>query len=42
MATAGETVAIEVDRIVEVGDLDPEVIVTPCIFVDRVYARNCP
>ena len=40
MATAGETVAIEVDRIVEVGDLDPEVIVTPCIFVDRVYARS--
>jgi 3-oxoadipate CoA-transferase alpha subunit len=40
MATAGETVAIEVDRIVEVGDLDPEAIVTPCIFVDRVYARS--
>jgi len=40
MATAGETVAIEVDRIVDVGDLDPEAIVTPCIFVDRVYARS--
>ena len=42
MATAGETVAVEVDSIVEVGDLDPEAIVTPCIFVDRVYVRNRP
>jgi 3-oxoadipate CoA-transferase, alpha subunit len=39
MATAAGTVAVEVDRIVEVGDLDPEGIVTPCIFVDRVFAR---
>jgi 3-oxoadipate CoA-transferase, alpha subunit len=40
MATAGETVAVEVDRIVELGELDPEAIVTPCIFVDRVFARG--
>ncbi|MGY4281442.1 3-oxoadipate CoA-transferase alpha subunit [Bradyrhizobium sp. LM2.7] len=40
MATAGRTVAVEVDRVVEVGDLDPEAIVTPCIFVDRVFARS--
>ncbi len=39
MATAGEVVAVEVDRIVEIGTLDPEAIVTPCIFVDRVFAR---
>jgi 3-oxoadipate CoA-transferase, alpha subunit len=39
MATAGTTVAVEVDEIVEAGALDPEAIVTPCIFVDRVYAR---
>ena len=37
MATAGATVAVEVDEVVDVGALDPEVIVTPCIFVDRVY-----
>lgn len=37
MATAAETVAVEVDRIVEVGELDPETIVTPCIFVNRVF-----
>lgn len=40
MATAGDTVAVEVDRIVDVGDLDPESIVTPCIFVDRVFTRS--
>jgi len=37
MATAGDTVAIEVDEILEAGALDPESIVTPCIFVDRVF-----
>lgn len=42
MATAAETVAVEVDEIVEIGALDPESIVTPCIFVDRVFARTCP
>ena len=40
MATAAQTVAVEVDRIVEVGELDPESIVTPCIFVDRVFAKS--
>lgn len=39
MATAGGTVAIEVDEIVEPGVLDPEIIVTPCIFVDRVCRK---
>ena len=34
---AGLTVA-EVDRVVELGDLDPELIVTPGIFVDRVVS----
>ncbi|WP_213775816.1 3-oxoacid CoA-transferase subunit A [Bradyrhizobium sp. dw_78] len=40
MATAATTVAVEVDEIVEVGTMDPEAIVTPCIFVDRVYMRK--
>jgi 3-oxoacid CoA-transferase len=35
-ATAARTVVAEVDEIVEPGDLDPESIVTPGIFVDRV------
>jgi 3-oxoacid CoA-transferase A subunit len=36
MATAADTVIVEVDEIVEVGALDPEAIVTPSIFVDRI------
>jgi 3-oxoadipate CoA-transferase alpha subunit len=36
MATAARTVAVQVDRLVEVGDLDPEVVVTPGIYVDRI------
>ena len=36
MATAGEIVIAEVDEIVEVGDLDPEYIVTPHAYVDYV------
>ena len=38
---AGITIA-EVDEIVEVGELDPECIVTPGIYVDRVVARPKP
>jgi 3-oxoadipate CoA-transferase alpha subunit len=36
MAMAGETTIVEVDEIVEVGELDPEHVVTPGIFVDRI------
>jgi 3-oxoadipate CoA-transferase alpha subunit len=36
MATAGSTTIVQVDQVVEVGDLDPETVVTPGIFVDRV------
>jgi 3-oxoacid CoA-transferase subunit A len=36
MATAGATTIVEVEEIVEVGALDPEVIITPAIFVDRI------
>lgn len=37
MATAADLVIAEVDEIVELGELDPEDIVTPGIFVDRIY-----
>lgn len=37
MATAADLVIAEVDEIVELGELDPEEIVTPGIFVDRIY-----
>ncbi len=41
MATAAKTVIAEVDEIVEVGQLDPEKICTPHIYVDRlVLARE--
>lgn len=40
MATAGAVTAVEVDEIVAPGTLDPEAIVTPCIFVNRVYAKR--
>jgi 3-oxoacid CoA-transferase A subunit len=36
MATAGKIVIAEVDEIVEVGELDPECIVTPHAYVDYV------
>jgi 3-oxoacid CoA-transferase len=35
-ATAGRTTIAEVDEVVGLGDLDPEAVVTPGIFVDRV------
>jgi len=40
MATAAERTVFEVDEIVEPGGLDPEAIVTPCIFVNRVFIRR--
>ena len=36
MATAADVTVLEVDEIVELGELDPEGIHTPGIFVDRV------
>lgn len=36
MAMAARTTIVEVERIVEVGDIDSEHVVTPGIFVDRI------
>jgi 3-oxoacid CoA-transferase subunit A len=36
MATAANITIVEVEEIVEVGELDPEQIVTPGIYVDRI------
>ena len=38
MASAATTTIVQVDEIVPLGELDPEVIVTPGIFVERVVA----
>ena len=36
MATAATITIAQVDEIVEVGDLDPEAIVTPALYTDRI------
>lgn len=38
MATAATTTVVQVDEVVPLGALDPESVVTPGIFVDRVVA----
>ncbi|GAA4182075.1 3-oxoacid CoA-transferase subunit A [Gryllotalpicola koreensis] len=38
MAAAAATSIVQVDAVVPVGELDPEAVVTPGIFVDRVVA----
>jgi 3-oxoacid CoA-transferase subunit A len=37
MATAGKVCVVETEHLVEVGELDPDHIHTPGIFVDRVF-----
>jgi 3-oxoadipate CoA-transferase, alpha subunit len=36
MAMAADLTSVEVDTMVDLGELDPEAVVTPSIFVDRV------
>lgn len=40
MATAAKTTIVEVEEVVETGDLNPETIVTPSIFVDRIVVAK--
>lgn len=40
MTTAAATSIVQVNSLVQVGDIDPEVVVTPGIFVDRIVV--CP
>ncbi len=40
MATAADLVVVQVDEVVETGELDPEVVVTPSIYVDRVVVTG--
>ena len=40
MATAGKITIAEVEEIVELGSLDPDSVVTPGIYVDRVVRGN--
>lgn len=40
MAMAASCTIVQVDQVVELGELDPEVIVTPGIFVQRIVEVN--
>ena len=42
MCTAAETAIVQARRIVELGELDPEAVVTPGIFVQRIVEINHP
>jgi len=42
MAMAAGTTIVQTGRLVEVGELDPEAIVTPGIFVDRIVTVSDP
>ena len=39
MAPAADVTIVEVDEIVQPGELDPEAVVTPCVFVERIVVR---
>lgn len=40
MATAAKVTIVEVEQIVDAGTLDPEIVVTPGIFVDRIVVSG--
>ena len=40
MATAAKTTIVEVEEVVPLGSLDPETIVTPSVFVDRIVVAK--
>jgi 3-oxoadipate CoA-transferase, alpha subunit len=42
MATAGKVTVVQVDEIVELSEMNPEAIVTPGIFVNRVIQLDVP
>jgi 3-oxoacid CoA-transferase len=42
MATAAQVTIAEVDEIVDVGEIDPETVVTPEVYVDRVVRCEHP
>ena len=40
MAAAADLVIVEADEIVEVGEIDPDDVMTPGLFVDYVVGGN--
>ena len=41
MATAADIVIFEVEKIVEIGEIDPNTVITPGIFVDFIVEKGC-
>ena len=41
IATAGKITIAEVDELVEPGELDPDSIHTPGIYVQRIFQARC-
>ena len=39
MATAAKTVIVEAEKLVKVGEIAPEQVHTPAIFVDYIYSK---
>ncbi|MBT5420685.1 MAG: 3-oxoadipate CoA-transferase, partial [Candidatus Cloacimonetes bacterium] len=42
MCTAAKTTIVQANKIVEPGEIDPEIVVTPGIFVTRVVEVTNP
>jgi 3-oxoacid CoA-transferase subunit A len=42
MATAGRITIAEVEQLVEPGDIDPDLVHTPAIFVQRIFQAKAP
>lgn len=42
MAAAATTTVAQVEEVVPAGGLDPEIVVTPCIYVDRIVRVPAP
>jgi 3-oxoadipate CoA-transferase, alpha subunit len=42
MATAAALTIAQVREVVALGDLDPEEVVTPCVYVDRIVEIGAP
>ena len=42
MAMAAATTIVQIEELVEINEMDPELIITPGIFVDRIFlCNNC-
>jgi 3-oxoacid CoA-transferase subunit A len=42
MATAGRITIAEVENLVEPGEIDPDLVHTPAIFVQRIFRAKAP